>query len=239
MNPGRAFEVVFARPHRFGLLAAVRLSGASAAVPERVLDALSSDERTIAKDLRGFRQAEWVGGRLAARVAAERLGASAWSMTTGAMGEPRPPAGFIASVSHKRHLAIALVARDDGSGLGVDLEDDRDAIAHGAHLVFQAGELAMLDAMPESVRADARVTGFALKEAAYKALAVRYGRRIEYREATVSFTPDGSPLIVMHIDHAHVSPSLEIVHETHEGSIVVAVKAPRQAQLPTPSSSAR
>src|SRR5215510_7519633 len=117
------FDIAFhhATPH--GVLTAVHLPDSPEPVPEAVLATLPREEAEHARTLRGHRQPQFVGGRIALRRAMDQIGFRAGPVLPDARGTPQLPPGIAGSVSHKRDLAIAMASRDARGTLGVDLED--------------------------------------------------------------------------------------------------------------------
>jgi 4'-phosphopantetheinyl transferase EntD len=142
--------------------------------------ALHPDELAYASTLGEGRQASFAAGRVALRAAilaadpgtAARL--SAMPYLPGPDGSPSLPPGVLASISHKRRLAVALAALAglDGAGaaLGVDLEDDRPLRVDISRRVLTEGELRRAAALPPSERDRNLIQHFSLKEALYKAV---------------------------------------------------------------------
>ncbi len=96
-------------------------------------------------------------------------------------GAPVMPAGWLGSISHKRTRAVALVARDDGSGarIGVDLERAAEPRTAIEHRVLRPAELAAL-------RDRREVTlYFAIKEAIYKAIDPFVRRYVGFTEVEI------------------------------------------------------
>ncbi len=238
-GPATAFAISFAVDHPFGFLAGVRLPPGKEPVPDDVLDRLDPREALVARTLTGFRQIDWVGGRLAAGVAGRHLGATAFWLGAGAKGEPVPPPPFSASVSHKRSLAIALVARGSGADLGVDLEDDVLAARGSADLVLSDHERAIIDGLAPDERDRARVLAFALKEAVYKALSPRLGTPLGYHDAFVAALPGGRATLTMQLEGVARQPDVEVSFDWIGPQVIAAVRAPRRSPSQTPSNSAR
>ena len=121
------------------------------------------------------------GGRLALRRAAAAAGVAAGPepLLRLATGAPRAPPGAVASVSHKRPLAVALARAAEAAprarGVGVDVERAREPRAGAARLarrVVRADERRAYASLRGVV--DVRVRAalfFSLKEAVYKAVA--------------------------------------------------------------------
>jgi 4'-phosphopantetheinyl transferase EntD len=85
-------------------------------------------------------------------------------------GSPLSPPGFVASISHKVGIAIAIAEHDTGQGIGVDIEcliPERNAIAIRVLRDDERAELSSLAAGDDWINVVAR---FSIKEATYKAL---------------------------------------------------------------------
>lgn len=164
------FPIAWVRKVRFGALAAVPLPAGTDAVSADVLDRLEPEERTLALSERGRRQIEVVGGRLAARAAALKLGASWPALLSGDEREPLTPHGWTVSISHKQDLALALVAPAEHGTVGIDLEGDARERMSIAERVCRPEEFAEVQALPERARWKQVLVRFAVKEAVYKAV---------------------------------------------------------------------
>lgn len=139
------------------------------AVSEPVADLseLFPEERASIARAVPKRQAEFAGGRRAARAALRQLGFPAQAIPKAADRAPIWPEGAVASITHTGGLCLAMAARADAwQGLGVDLELDRPMRAELIPTIASVTELARLSPMPFS-KAGARI--FSAKEAAYKA----------------------------------------------------------------------
>src|SRR5689334_7258516 len=101
------FSLAFVRPSKFGELAAVHLPAGVEAVTNEILERLHPAERAVAVTLRGRRQIEFAGGRLAFRA----LRPEAPALISGDRGEPVCPPGLSVSLSHKQDLALVLVGK--------------------------------------------------------------------------------------------------------------------------------
>jgi len=134
---------------------------------------------------------EWVGGRLAARLAASALSCDLTALLTDDFGAPTAPKSLSVSISHKNGLAIALVAKRSNGAVGVDLEVPGRDRAHIASKVLLPSEEADIEGLGEDRRWNAVLLRFALKEAVYKALAPRARRYIGFEEAEISQVSNG------------------------------------------------
>jgi 4'-phosphopantetheinyl transferase EntD len=138
------------------------------------------------------------GGRVALRAAMAALGAGAADgaqpILSTPRGAPAMPPGFVGSVSHKRALAVAIVARAEPTPLvtvGVDVEVARALRADIAPRVLTPGERAALSDLAGEARDAAVLLRFALKEAIYKALDPWVQRLVSFQEVEITAAPDG------------------------------------------------
>ncbi len=221
----KPFSVVLKEGHAYGLLVGVSLPGTPDPVPSEVLERLHPSEREHALTLRGYRQPEWVGGRLAANAAIRLLGLRPGPVLGDPRGAPLAPQGARISISHKRSLVVALAARAENGDLGVDLEDLLPARAEIASHVLTARESAELEALPQDRRWTAVLLRFSLKEALYKAVAPRYGRMIGFDEAEVDLHPDGNADLVLRSGPGEPIPRLEGRYHWMHDRVLTMVRA--------------
>ena len=171
------FSVAFVRPAAFGTLAGIHLPAGVEAVTESVLARLHPDERALALGMRGRRQIEFTGGRLAWLA----LGVSDEALGMAEGGGPQCPAGVSVSLTHKQDLAVALVGSIADGTVGLDLEGDARERMTIASRVLRPYEPAD-DWRGVLIR-------FALKEAAYKAIHPHLRRFVGFQEARVGLNP--------------------------------------------------
>lgn len=190
--PFAPFAPAFRVALPFGLLAGVHLPPGSDPVGHPAMVRLHPDERDFARTLGGFRQVQFVGGRLALGELANELGLRRGPVLPNEHGAPALPPGFVASISHKRDLAVALVARGHEVGLGVDIEDtDRERPGVAAR-VLRAEELAMVQQLPRDRQWVETAIRFSVKESVYKALHPFLVRYIGFGEVAVWPGLDGN-----------------------------------------------
>jgi 4'-phosphopantetheinyl transferase EntD len=183
---------------RHGVAAAVEVAGeGEAAGPPRLagrapralaeaLAGLHAEERVHAATLAPARRRDWVAGRLALRTALAGAGlACEAAVLADDRGAPALPAGLCGSISHKRGLAVALVAPGGGARIGVDLEQWAPPRLDLASRVLTDAERAALAGLDEAARGLAVVLRFALKEAVYKAIDPLVRRYVGFREVAV------------------------------------------------------
>jgi 4'-phosphopantetheinyl transferase EntD len=190
LSPPAPFSTAFliALPH--GIAAGIHLPIAPLPVPTEVLARLHPDERALAVRMGGYRQVQFVGGRLALGELFPELGLRRAPVLSNAHGAPDLPAGVAGSVTHKADLAIAMIARGS-PGLGIDLEEtDRDRPGV-ARRVLRPEELAAVEALPADRQWRDTALRFSMKEAIYKALHPFLERYIGFGEVAVWPSPDG------------------------------------------------
>lgn len=217
--------MVLKEGHPYGLLVGFSLPGTPDAVPEEVLERLHPAEREQALTQRGYRQPEWVGGRLAANAAIRLLGLQPGPILSDPRGAPLPSPGARVSISHKRSLVVALAARAENGDIGVDLEDLSPARPDVASAVLTAAEQAAVDMLPEDRRWTAILLRFSLKEALYKAVAPRVQRMIGFEEADVALHPDGSADLTLRLRPTEPPPRLEGRYHWMNGRVLAMVRA--------------
>jgi 4'-phosphopantetheinyl transferase EntD len=187
----------------FGICAAVSLPAAD---DFDLPSELHAEEAAYAQALPPARRRTWVGGRVALRAAlahhergAPKGGAPGPTAPTPPIlatprGAPALPPGFVGSVSHKRELAVALVARAEGTPaetLGVDVELPARLRHDISGRVLTADERATVAELEGPARDRELLRRFAIKEAVYKALDPWVARFVSFQEVTILFHPGG------------------------------------------------
>lgn len=193
------FSIAFhlATPH--GVATGVHLPDGPDPVSTEVLSALHPDEALHAVELKGYRQPQFVGGRLALREARRQLGLPLGPILPDDRGAPAMPDGFTASISHKRTLAVAMVARDHDGTLGIDLEERAPSRLRIAERILRPEELAAIAELGETERWHALLLRFSLKESIYKALDPWVRRYVGFHEALVDVGRDGEADVTLEL----------------------------------------
>ena len=168
-------------------LAVTMLAGAD------VSDAMLADEeKDYARALAERRRRTWIAGRIALRMALARQGIAHGSLLATARGAPLLPEGVAGSVSHKDHVAVALVARERRARLGVDVELDAPRPYDVARHVLTDDERAEMAHENDDERQRAVLLRFSAKESIYKAVDPFVKRYVGFKEAYVAPQSDGS-----------------------------------------------
>jgi enterobactin synthetase component D len=223
------FEIAsqHATPH--GVLTAVNIPDTPDPVPEAVLANLPPEEREFAESLRGYVQVQFVGGRIALRSAAKQIGFSPGPLLRNDRGAPVLPEGLAGSVSHKRTLAVAMVARSNGATLGVDLEDYGPPRPTIAPRVLTPAELVEIEDLPADRHWTAVVLRFSLKEALYKALDPYVNRYVGFHEAQVFPDLYGTARISLDLANGEIGFACEGRYEWFRGRVLTSARVLRSA----------
>lgn len=179
---------VYALPH--GVAVGYHLPEGPDPVDPEILARLTGAERTHAEALRGYRQVQFVGGRLALAVAFGELGTRRAPVLTDEHGAPILPEGLVGSITHKQDLAVALVARGR-VGVGVDLEETTRPRPGVAERVLTPRELEAVRTLVPSRQWVDTVVRFSVKESVYKAIHPTLQRYVGFGEVEVWPGTDG------------------------------------------------
>ncbi|HVV85201.1 MAG TPA: 4'-phosphopantetheinyl transferase superfamily protein [Kofleriaceae bacterium] len=174
---------------------AAHAGAASVVEPSPDVDDLHPDERLALAAIPPVRRPEWIAGRRALRAALVDVGgaaAAAHPLPSDDRGAPVTPAGLVGSISHKRAVAVALAAADEGARLGIDLEQLAPRRFDLSRRVLTAAELEAIASLTGLARDHAVLRAFALKEAVYKAIDPFLRRYIGFLEVAVWPSSDGT-----------------------------------------------
>ncbi len=218
-DEGVLFDLALAHGRAVGLAIPEGHGDALAALAAR----LHPDERALSAPWSPARQRTWLAGRAALRLALARHGvdlAAVPAVLPDDRGAPVLPPGVLASLSHKEHVAVALI---DVAGanpaplaartyLGVDVEldprpdedDEDDARARPGRVdisrrVLSPAELPELDGLSLADRAREVLLRFSAKEALYKALDPFVRRYVGFHEVAVRPEPGGACRVTLHL----------------------------------------
>jgi phosphopantetheine--protein transferase-like protein len=164
---------------------------------------LHPDEAAFVHASPAPRRASFIGGRVALRTAMTALAGGAAGETPGPAarpilstprGAPALPPGFVGSVSHKRELAVAIVARAEPTPrttLGIDVELPRALRTDISARVLTSDERTVVARLSPAVRDAEVLFRFAAKEAIYKALDPWVQRLVSFHEVEITAAADG------------------------------------------------
>jgi 4'-phosphopantetheinyl transferase EntD len=206
------------------VLAAFHIPDSPDPVPDEVLARLPTAEAQLASTLRGYRQVQFVGGRLALRRACEQLGEQPSQILSTPRGAPDLGNRLVGSVSHKRTLAVGMVAKPLMGTLGVDLEEygpERPGIASHVLRPEEEEELAPL---PPDRRWIALVLRFSIKESIYKALDPYVQRYVGFHEARVRPDLQGGAQVDMFLAQGEGPFEVDAHYSWLHGRIVTSVR---------------
>jgi enterobactin synthetase component D len=221
----KPYSIIHKDAVQHGIVLGVSLPNSKAPVPVEILEQLHPEERAYALDLMGYRQVHWVGGRLAARAALQILGCGGPPILTDPWGAPTSRQDLSISISHKRHMAVALVARHEHGSLGVDLEDLAPAREGIESRVLRPEEQAGVEALPTDRRWISTLIRFSIKEAIYKSLAPKHRRYIDFHEAAVFPGIDGNARVELHLASGPQPAHIEARYAWLHRSVLSTVRA--------------
>ena len=145
--------------------------------------------RAVAK-----RRREFAVVRSCARRAMEKLGVPPQPILTGERGAPRWPAGLAGSMTHcDGYCAAALVRATDLASLGIDAEVHAplpENVLPSVALPAEADRLRGLAAERPDIHWDRLL--FSAKESVYKAWFPLTGKWLDFMEADIELTADGT-----------------------------------------------
>ena len=218
------FSTAFTRGLPHGILAAIHLPSTADDLPTNILHRLHADERAFAETLSSRRRIEWVGGRLAARVAASALGTDLSALLTDEHGAPKAPKGLSVSISHKSDLALAWLPERRTAPSGWTLSTSTGTV-RTLPPRYSDRWVEAVDALHEERRWNGVLLRFAMKEAIYKALAPRHRRYIAFEEAEVSDFKDGEARIQLFLTQGPSPSSIEGRYDWMPEGLVTSVRA--------------
>lgn len=229
-----SFEVAFHHAVEHGVISGITLPDSPEPVPDEVLDQLHPVERAYASHLTGYRQVSFTGGRLAARAAASQLGHLLPPVLPDDRGTPVWPRGVTGSISHKRRLAVCLLARDRGQRLGVDLEEYEPMRSSIEPKVLTDEELADIAKLTGERRWIATLQRFSIKEAIYKAVDPHVRRYVGFKEAMVRPDRRGSAYVRLDLRHGEGPFRAEANYTWLHGYLLATVSLRPGRPLPPP-----
>jgi len=221
-----SFAVLFRRELPAGTCVGVSLpQGDAFAVPAGV----HPDEAALVHASPAARRATFIGGRVAMRTALAALGAGAeeeaWPILPTPRGAPALPPGFVASVSHKREIAVAIAARAEPTPrttVGIDVEIPRSLRIDIAPRVLTPGERAEIAGLDPPARDAEVLLRFAAKEAIYKALDPWVRRLVSFQEVAIGTAPDGHRTVRLDLARDDGRFAVEL-HDASDDAFVLVV----------------
>jgi len=231
-----SFRLAFQHAGPHGVLVAFHIPDSPDPVPAEVLERLHPAEAELAREHRGYRQGQFVGGRLALRRACEQLGEQPPAILSTPRGAPIVGDRLVGSVSHKRNLAVGMAARPNDGSLGVDIEDYRPMRLSIQDSILRPEEVERIAHLPDERRWIALMLSFSLKESIYKALDPYVQRYIGFHEASVDLDLQGRADVTMHLTKGEGPFWVDARFAWLHGRVVSTVRArPADAPHPDPS----
>jgi 4'-phosphopantetheinyl transferase EntD len=223
------YPLAFRFEERFGVCVGVRLAAALEAEPAALRELLDEEERSLCQSMRGARLVEWIGGRVASRLARQGMSGADGPTLRAPSGAPDAGPNASLSISHTRELAVALASTRLGDSVGVDIEisepEQRDDLL--AERILSPAELATRETGGAAVDLAQLLS---IKEAAYKAIFSLTATHLSLRHITVrrSGEPDGAFEVALLADGI-VAEAASYRFEGHYLSLARARSEPKQA----------
>lgn len=232
-----SFAFQHATPH--GVLSAFHLPDTPEPVAEEILSQLDTQEAEFALSTKGFRQIQFVGGRLAARHAANQLRMRLPALLPDERGTPSAPDNLRVSISHKGNLAIALVSPPGPFHLGVDLETYGPPRPNIIPKVLTAKELEEIEQLSDPQRRWlSTLIRFSIKECIYKAIDPYVRRYVGFDEASVHPDLDGTAAVNLHLQGEDGSFWANARYFWLRGWLLTSVRIGRNKEIQVESSDA-
>jgi enterobactin synthetase component D len=223
MRPRVAPDVAFDLQLPHGRCLAVRLPDVAPAV-DALAESLLPAERAFAAGFGPVRRSTWVGGRVAMRLALGRLGVEAEAVLSDDRDAPLLPAGVAGSITHKQHIAAALVAREPRAKIGVDIEPDVKPRIDVSRKVLAEDEVAELAGMSDDERVKEVTLRFSAKEALYKALDPFVRRYVGFGEVSITPHPDGTARVRMRLASGEGPFAVDVRWQRLEGLVLTTAR---------------
>jgi 4'-phosphopantetheinyl transferase EntD len=190
-----AVDIAFDIPVEHGHCVGIRLPQEESGIARLAESQLFLEERAAVEGKSFFRRRSFIGGRAALREALSRACLHAPPVLNDLRGAPRFPPGIVGSISHKEHIAVALVAREPRAWVGVDVETDAVQKVDIASKVLAADEVEALAGLDADRRAREVLVRFSAKESIYKALDRFVQRFVGFEEVSVATLPGGGAVV--------------------------------------------
>ena len=220
------FSTVFRGASPFGIFFAVHLPDSLEIIPQREWNLLHKKEQEKSKIFKGLRKISYIGGRLAAKKALQSIQKEHLFIDMDPYGAPRLPKPLSVSISHKKDIAIALLAQQPNATIGIDIEEIEPERLRIATKILTQRELAFLHTLPEKRRWGFLLLNFSTKEAIFKALAPRLKRYIDFTEAEVFPTTYHSSDICLLLKEGSISPiSISARYTWNDKYVITSVQA--------------
>jgi 4'-phosphopantetheinyl transferase EntD len=161
---------------------------------EEAATPLHPEEAPLVARAVAARRREFAVVRSCARSAMEKLGVPPQPILPGERGAPRWPEGLAGSMTHcDGYCAAALARATDLASLGIDAETHGplpEGVLSSVSLPAEAGRLRRLAAERPDIHWDRLL--FSAKESVYKAWFPLTGKWLDFMEADIELTADGT-----------------------------------------------
>ncbi len=168
-----------------------------------LLENLHPAERACVDGTQFRRKLDFATGRVCARRALTRLGATDFPLLMGDKGVPVWPPGVVGSISHCDGCCGAAVARRRQiQGIGLDIERVQGVDEGFRRLVCTPPELDWIRSMPPTLQTTAAILLFSAKECFYKCQYPLTQQWLGFHDVRITVRPDQQEFEATLITHA-------------------------------------
>ncbi len=158
---------------------------------------LSSLEATAVLNACEKRRNEFSTGRHLLRGLLREFGIDYAQLPKAAGGGVVWPDGYCGSVAHTDQFCAAVLAKtDDIASVGIDIENIGDVGERECRVFMPDDEYEIMTSLEPKIRQVRMAAAFSVREAIYKCLNPVFGRWIDFQDARVWFSDDGTSLDV-------------------------------------------
>jgi len=225
MSVTKPFSTIYrtATPH--GIIIGVSLPEPQR-IPNHIWSELHQRERKKADTYKGYRKISYVGGRVAGHIALRLIQKEFLPIDMDPFGAPLLSNNTTISISHKKHIALAMVTKRDNTTIGIDIENLRPERRGISSKTLTSTELEYYNNLPEASQWIFLALNFSTKESIFKALAPKLQRYIAFTEAEVYPQSNNSSIIKLFLKQEEVLPSqIKARYIWYENSVITSVQA--------------
>jgi len=220
-----SFSVLYKEANTHGIIVAIALPKPEDEIPASAWRQLRKEEIEYAKTLSQRKKITWIGGRIAAHMAANSLNIDSGAILNNERGVPIPKEKKITlSIAHKADIAVAIVAKRQHGSLGIDIETLLPERPQISSKILRDEEMLRIQALPPQQQWLATLIHFCIKEAIYKALAPKQKRYISFLEASVTLFQNTQAHISLHLEKEPLPKSAQAQYIWLENHIISTVR---------------
>ena len=220
-----SFSVLYKEANAYGIIVAISLPSPEEEIPMSAWRQLRKEEIEHAKTLSSKRKITWIGGRIAAHIAANTINIDSGAILNDEHGAPLPKDKRLSlSIAHKSDIAVAIVAQKKYGTLGIDVESLGPERPQIASKILRKEEIGRIFSLPKKQQWLCLLIHFCIKEAIYKALAPKQKRYISFMEASVRPFQNTHASISLHLEKEPLPKSTQAQYIWLEHHLISTVR---------------